>query len=917
MIFTKLTLNNFKSYNHEVIRFNDGITVIVGENGAGKSTILEAISFALFKQHTAKKIDDLVRTGSDENMYVALEFISNGKEYKIHREKTKSGLKSTFLKKTTSKGQFIPSCAGDKEVASEIQSILDIDSDLFLNAIYIRQGEIAELVDKTSAEKKQLIGKLLGLDSLEKAWKNLQPIINDYEKSQSNLKGKLFSSDELKEEYNHKKALLDSLKEKGLSLEKHIEEVKGMKAEKHTEKTNMEREKEIFDNFNNNLNAEKKRLESLENDKRTLQDNLDEIRKAEDQIIRLEKFVKKLPLYLDFEKSVTSIQQLELDKHKIEEDLNSIATQEELLVSKKEGYSNFLAADEKIEKLNNQKVNLEKELATLAQLEKDKKELLKSIEENRNEIESFFSVTKDKLYDNGLSQDILSDVDNFDQLEEVTNNFSEEILSKVKDLNTEIISKNENIVKFNQAIDVAQKPLDELKDVENKCPVCQSDINPQKKNELINFYDGEIKFNKNAIVENKENIRLLNKNKDSFEEKYDKLQDLSKDIIGYKNKFDNLEKDLVKLNEIDEGLESKEYTNNKLGELILEISGEKSNREKYKESYDEYVKSKGALDVLSSKTELQYKLNQINNEIDVHVKNIKLAIDQDPHLNSDMTTNDLQSRINDLKQKEEQYNQLKGFVQNKKALEGQLTSKKEDIGVSLNQIEILKNKISASVYDKEKYEKLIYLYEVYERRYDEFTNELSGIKGRAKELIANVNDLTEKLVSNYKFQQEYKNTSDYINLLNHIRTLYSRNGIQKELRNRSRPVIQKYTKDFFDEFNFNYSDLILDEDYEVTVFGPEGESSMSMVSGGEKIAIALALRLGITQAMAKGDLDTILLDEPTIHLDSFRRHELINLLKDITVLPQMIIVTHESQLENAADNLVKVEKENGISKIVN
>ena len=91
----------------------------------------------------------------------------------------------------------------------------------------------------------------------------------------------------------------------------------------------MEREKEIFDNFNNNLDAEKKRLESLENDKRTLQDNLDEIKKAEEQIARLEKFVKKLPLYLDFEKSVTSIQQLELDKQKIEKDLDSIATQEE------------------------------------------------------------------------------------------------------------------------------------------------------------------------------------------------------------------------------------------------------------------------------------------------------------------------------------------------------------------------------------------------------------------------------------------------------------------------------------------------------------------------------------------------------------------------------------------------------------
>lgn len=917
MIFTKLTLNNFKSYGHEVIKFGDGITVIVGENGAGKSTILEAISFALFKQHTAKKIDDLVRNGSDENMYVDLEFVSNGKEYKIHREKTKSGLKSTLLKKTTSKGQFIPSCAGDKEVANEIQSILDIDSDLFLNAIYIRQGEIAELVDKTSSEKKQLIGKLLGLDSLEKAWKNLQPIISNYEKTQSELKGKLFSSEELKEEYDHKKALLGSLKEKGLDLEKQIEEVKEMKAEKQNEKTNMEREKEIFDNFNNNLDAEKKRLESLENDKRTLQDNLDEIKKAEEQIARLEKFVKKLPLYLDFEKSVTSIQQLELDKQKIEKDLDSIATQEELLATKKEGYNKFLAADEQIEKLNNQKINLEKELATLTQLEKDKKQLLKSIEGNRNEIERFFSVTKDNLYDNGLSQDILTDVDNFTQLEEVTDNFSEEVSNKVKDLSLEIISKNEEIVKFKQAIETAQKPLDELGDVENKCPVCQSDINPQKKNELIDSYNNEIKINEKSIEENKENIRLLNKNKDSFEEKYNRLQELSKDIIGYKNKFDNLEKDLVRLNEIDDGLESKEYTNTKLGELILDISKEKVGREENKEDYDAYIKSKGALDVLSSKTELQYKLNQVNNEVDVHVKNIKLAIDQDPHLSGDMSTADLQARITDLKNKEEEFNQLKGFVQNKKALESQLISKKDDIGVSLNQIEILKNKIEASVYDKEKYEKVIYFYEVYERRYDEFAGELSEIKGQAKELIANVNVLAEKILTNYKFQQEYKNTTDYIDLLNHIRTLYSKNGIQKELRNRSRPVIQKYTKDFFDEFNFNYSDLTLDEDYEVTVFGPEGEASMSMVSGGEKIAIAIALRLGITQAMAKGDLDTILLDEPTIHLDSFRRHELINLLKDMTVLPQMIIVTHESQLENAADNLVKVEKNNGISKVSN
>ena len=292
-------------------------------------------------------------------------------------------------------------------------------------------------------------------------------------------------------------------------------------------------------------------------------------------------------------------------------------------------------------------------------------------------------------------------------------------------------------------------------------------------------------------------------------------------------------------------------------------------------------------------------------------------MDQDSHLSGDMDTLELKQRIDDLKEKNEEYNQLKGFVQNKTVLINQLNSIKEDIGVSNNQLEITQNKINASSYDKEKYEQIIYRDELYERRYDSFTNELSEIKGRAKESISVLNSLTEKILSNDKFQREYDNLSEYVVLLNNIRELYSKNGIQKELRNNSRPVIQKNTKEFFDDFNFNYSDLKIDEDYNVTVWGPEGEASMSMVSGGEKIAIALALRLGITKSIARGDLETILLDEPTIYLDSARRQDLINLLKEMSLLPQMIIVTHESQLESAADNLIKVEKENGISKIVN
>ncbi len=914
MIFSRLKLNNFKSHEHTVISFDKGISVIVGENGAGKSTILEAISFALFKQHTGKKIDELVRNNA-ESMSIELEFNSNGREYKVIREK-KSNLKSSLFKKTSPDSGYVHICTGDREVASEIRQILDIDSDLFLNAIYIRQGEIAELVDKTPAEKKQLIGKLLGLDSLEKSWKNLLPFINDYENQLAEIKGKLYNSDQLHEEYDKKRLELDSLKQRGHELEKEIEEVNGLLKEISESKRNMEREKEIYDNQVKNLEIEEKTLVKLEEDKHIVQDNLDKIRKAEEEIERLEKYVSKLDVYLDFEKSVNSIQKLKEDENDIEDKLNSISEQKEAIIAKKEGYNNYLSSDEDITRLTNQKTSFEKELAAMAQLENDKKELLKNIEDERNDIEDFFSRSKDKLDDDGLHQDILAEIDDFNHLESSTNDFISETSIKIKDLDKEIISKNEDIVVFKQNIKSSEKPLAELDDVDNKCPVCQSDISSYKKKELIKQYNSEISENKKLINQNEEDIRLLSKNKKSFEEKLTRLQELSKNIIEYKHKFNHLQEQLVKLNKIDEDLEGKEYISNKLGEIILVIANKKEDREAFKEDYDSYNQAKGALEVLGSETEAQYKLKQIKNEIDNHVTNIKLAIDQDPHLSGDISASELKNRIDDLKQKNEEYNQLKGFIQNKQSLMTQLDSVKEDIGVSLNQIDITKNKIEASKYDKDKFDKIIYSSELYERRHATFNNELSEIKGRARESIAIIKDIKEKLNNAKQFEQEYNNISDYINLLSHIRNLYSKNGVQKDLRNISRPLIQKHTKEFFNEFNFNYSDLTIDDEYDVTVYGPEGESSMSMVSGGEKIAIALALRLGITKAMSNGELDTILLDEPTIHLDSSRKHELINLLKEMSSLPQMIIVTHEAQLENAADNLIKVEKENGISKVI-
>ncbi|RZN66985.1 MAG: hypothetical protein EF807_07995, partial [Candidatus Methanolliviera hydrocarbonicum] len=60
MIIDCVRLKNFKSHINSDIKLGTGVSLILGENGVGKSSILEAISFAFFKEYSAKKIERLI-----------------------------------------------------------------------------------------------------------------------------------------------------------------------------------------------------------------------------------------------------------------------------------------------------------------------------------------------------------------------------------------------------------------------------------------------------------------------------------------------------------------------------------------------------------------------------------------------------------------------------------------------------------------------------------------------------------------------------------------------------------------------------------------------------------------------------------------------------------------------------------------
>jgi exonuclease SbcC len=196
-----------------------------------------------------------------------------------------------------------------------------------------------------------------------------------------------------------------------------------------------------------------------------------------------------------------------------------------------------------------------------------------------------------------------------------------------------------------------------------------------------------------------------------------------------------------------------------------------------------------------------------------------------------------------------------------------------------------------------------------EKRISAGEEAVKRVKGEIQELEAEINALKEKLLEKERLEK-------FVALLKKIRSLFHRDNLQRELRRRALPLIEQYTREVFEEFNLPYSELTLSEDFSITLFGPLGEESADMLSGGERIALALALRLGIAKALSGSAMEMIMLDEPTIHLDAQRRQELVEIIKKLSSIPQTIVVTHDKEFEQAADKLLVVEKKAGVSRVI-
>ena len=110
----------------------------------------------------------------------------------------------------------------------------------------------------------------------------------------------------------------------------------------------------------------------------------------------------------------------------------------------------------------------------------------------------------------------------------------------------------------------------------------------------------------------------------------------------------------------------------------------------------------------------------------------------------------------------------------------------------------------------------------------------------------------------------------------------------------------------------------LDDDFTPVIEQQDYDIEYNYLSGGERTAIALAYRLALNQVinslMSKiKTRDLIILDEPTDGFSDAQLDKMRDVLQELNV-SQLIIVSHERKVEDFVENVIKLRKENGLSK---
>lgn len=885
---------------------NSGIYLITGDTGAGKTTIFDAIVFALYGETTDENREAKMLRSKYADPYtktfVELTFVNKGKTYKINRNPAYSRPKSKgegVTNETAKVDLLLPDnkvITSNREANTKVNEIIGLDKNQFMQIAMIAQGDFRKLLLASTDERKAIFRKIFKTENYE----HLQKVLN-----QEYLKTKR-EADDIKKSINQYI--------QGITYPDDGEFCIELQQAKRGE-TPLSETLELLNKINlideQNKNEIEKKINDIENKLEKINTDLgkaEEYSKAKIQFEEVETSLKnENEKKAEVEKKLDEAQKSydeeadkktdEVNKIKAElEEYDLFNDAQELFVKTKKTY------DERIIILEDLKQSLKKEQEALAELKEELKKLDGSAEKKikyetehdklktkkdalaklKNELLSF-KIDQGKL--TAEQEKCEKAIDELERKNEHYNTLQTSFLREQAGILAQDLSEGEPCPVCGSVNHPKPAIKSETAPSENELKSAKNDVDKAKKeadsiSEKCSTLKGKIESTeaslKNQLLEYDLNVEIAEAS-DTIELKLNELADSGKELEEIINEENNKLERKKKLSEIIPGYEDKvEKTKSDISETENSIAGLSAKKGEQEKQCNE-LKSKLRFESKAAAKAKQEALEEQITKLKSALDKAKLEVAEHKEIIEKLNgkKEQLQAQINEAKAID------KEKLQNEKT---ELSSEKFN---KKQKAEEISNRFSAN--------KKTYASIVKKEKENEEIEKLLQIRKSLSDTANGMISQKEKVTLEAYIQMTY---FDRIIMRANTRLLVMSDGQYEMKRSQEADNMRKQSGldiNVIDHFN-------------------SSERSVKTLSGGESFKASLSLALGLSdevQSVAGGvHLDTMFVDEGFGTLDDESLKNAINALAALSEGNRLVgIISHVNELKERLDKQIIIKKD--------
>jgi len=902
MKIDSIRLRNIRTFvDSGEILFGDGTISIYGENGAGKSTIVDCIGRAVFgfdpqgiksavidhkgTKHKQGVAEYLLRKGATDGV-IEVKFSSNGKVFRVVNRLCRSAPQTweLFIDERNS------NLFGKEEIHQRIVDELgvssgytDAASSLFSNVICVQQGKIIDEFEYSAQARKDHFDKVLGLYRYRQAYEDSKHVKNNFKEKAMKQDGDVRV---LRSSVEHLEKQIESLKEhedESIILENELKDIDKEIKPLGARKQELDELSEAISNLERELKGAATQIDTLKVNQRKVESDLADSRRAKETVdathqsfLRYDKISAELQTVRAYLRQIAKLQEDHFAKQREYDRLNNELQNKIAEVDK---FQNSKQRAEGLKKHADDYNKLQAELETLQKNQQKYGTLLEKRDERHKTLKEY-DVRINALELELQSYDALKA--EADLLESFTRDYTD-IVALLGERNglkrqceKELANLLEGICPYTQEacesiVELGQKQQQKLQQIKQDLVKLES----QRKE-------------KSAAIEQaseaEKQLRTLEKKKHELELLQNQVHGVNTDLTGLIAEIEGLGDSSESIQNTKEQIDALKPRADEFNSLWYGI-----------QQFNEDATLKEIADVEKTKSQLTQALERIDAET------IKLSQAGGNEENETRLAQELQ----DVKPA---YDRYVASLNSAKKLQ-QFQADYDQLCSSLQELEDKQTELESKVletkrvYDLQEHQRIIEELDEKQRVFNEKKGSLTQLLKQINQEKSIERDVKEKKEDLMVAEVELTETDSDAAFFDEIRASFKKLSSLRPVYTRE---VSKRAEQYWSSLVGGESQLYWQEDYLIFKTINDNVISLYEMSGGEKISACLSVRLALQEVI--GGLGLFILDEPTVHLDEERRNNLASQIGAIKGLSQVIVISHDDAFHSHTRQQITIQR---------